>query len=106
MLDDYFESTAPWTVDVRKADADDCIKRILGGPALDYPVTWISGSGALTEPFIQCGAAKQVSLRADEGEMFTLYPPHGNSYEGQWCAGVVSAGTTPPSLHQLTIAPL
>lgn len=95
-----------WTIDMSKSDADDCINRMVIGPAMDYPVRQIAGSAPLTAPYLQCGSAKQLSLRAQEGEMFTLYPPHTGSYEGQWCNNVISSGINPPSSHQLSVSEL
>jgi hypothetical protein len=94
-----------WTVDITKANVDACVAVIVNGPAQDYPVQYVSGP-TLTNPTLRCGSNKQVSLRADEGEMFTLFPPNTNSLEGQWCNGVVSSGTSPSSSHRLEITSL
>lgn len=78
-------------------------RRIVAGPALDYNVTQVSGTTPLAAPVIQCGSSKQVSLRGTGVEVFTIYPPHAMSLEGQWCNNTITSGTAPPSAHRMTV---
>ncbi len=92
-----------WTVDMSKANTDGCINRIVAGPLADYNVTQVAGTTTLTAPVIQCGSNKQLSLRGTGAEVFTIFPPHAMSLEGQWCNNVITSGTAPPSSHRMTV---
>jgi len=99
-------STSNWTIRMDKFAADDCIHHIENGPSMDFYVTFISGSSTLSNPYIQCGSNKQVSLRDSNGEWFTFHPSDSASSEGEWCNNTESSGTSPPSSHNLTVTPL